>query len=396
MTSGPGDGVQSGTARDIKAGIERFRLGDRPDVTVLYPDVCFASLEAVGDMPVGLLVDSVLEGWHREDHLTAPAGDETHAPFPVASLVVSRDTRAGFHPELSNREPVELQVWADGRVTVEIDFQGVDVTRETASWADTVGRVLDSWAGSFGLRLLRVFNDRARSLPDVWNATFETEDPEARVADLVELGERALRTAELSMSGWGGEEAVRRLLVDGDVHALLAWQPSAVLEFWPSPPAPDEIDLFAADVCALANSVRGGAVVIGVRHGSGGGAALAPFARGTIDDDLRGAVEARVHPVPERLEVVFVPLEGLSASDAQREAQDVEGGTGVVVVRIPPQDALLRPFLLHLGGGVVDGNMIQSVALVERDGAETVTRSASAVHAALAAGMALLRRADEG
>jgi hypothetical protein len=393
MTGQPDDRGQ-GPARDIKSGIERFRLGDRPDVTVLYPDVCFASLEAVGTMPVGLLVESVLEGWRGEDHLTAPAGSETAAPFPVASLVVSRDTQASFHPELSNREPVELQVWADGRVTVEIEFQGVDVSREPASWAETVRRVLDAWAGSFGVRLLRVFNDRARSLPDVWNATFEIEDADERVVDLVGLGERALRTAELSMSGWGGEEAIRRLLVDGDVHALLAWQPSAVLELWPSPPEPEEVDLFAADVCALSNSLRGGAVVVGVRRGSGGAATLAPFRRGHLDEELRAVVGGRVHPVPERFEVVFVPVRGFPDP---AESSDSPGAdqAGVIVVRIPPQDALLRPFLLHTGGGPVDGNMVQSVALVEREGTETVSRSVSAVHTALAAGMALLRGTDE-
>ena len=392
MTGRPED-LAKGPGSHIKSGIERFRLGDRPDVTVLYPDVCFASLEAVGTMPVGLLVDSVLEGWRGEDHLTAPAGSETVAPFPVASLVVSRDTQAGFHPELSNREPVEIQVWADGRVTVEIEFQGVDVSREPASWAETVRRVLDSWAGSFGVRLLKIFNDRARSLPDVWNATFEIEDPHERVVDLVEKGERASRTAELSMSGWGGEEAIRSLVRDGDVHALLAWQPSAVLELWPSPPEPEEVDLFAADICALANSVRGGAVVVGVRRGAGGTAALAPFPREHVAVDLQALLEGRLHPVPERFEVVFVPVRGFSASTEPNDEPDADDA-GVIVVRIPPQDALLRPFLLHPGGGLVDGNMVQSFALVEREGTETVSRSVSAVHAALAAGMSLLRGTD--
>ena len=109
------------SAQDIKAGIERFALGDRPDVAVLYPDVCFASLDSVGDMPVPLLVESVLGGWTPESHLTTPTGSQVSAPFPVASLVVSRDNPAQFHPELSNREPVEIQVWADGRVSLEIE-----------------------------------------------------------------------------------------------------------------------------------------------------------------------------------------------------------------------------------------------------------------------------------
>src|SRR5438132_6898608 len=151
------------SAQDIKSGIERFRLGDRSDVTVLYPDVCFASLEAVGDMPLPLLVESVLAGWRPESQLTTTTSQDSPAPFPVASLVVSRDGPAHFHPELSNREPVEIQVWADGRVSLEIEFQGADVTAVASSWAATAERVLDSWAATEGVDLVGVFNDRARS-----------------------------------------------------------------------------------------------------------------------------------------------------------------------------------------------------------------------------------------
>ncbi|GAA4727822.1 hypothetical protein GCM10023350_08580 [Nocardioides endophyticus] len=378
--------MTSTTGRDLKAGIERFRLGDRPDVAVLYPDVCFASLEAVGEMPVDLLIDSVLTGWQPEDHLTAPAGADARAPFPVASLVVSRDSHDDFHPELSNREPVEIQVWADGRVTLEIEFQGVDVTAVPGAWAHTVRRVLDAWAGSYGVVLTDVFNDRARSLPDVWNAAFEVADQGAVVADLVELGERALRTAELSMSGWGGERAVRELLAQRDTHSVLGWQPSAVLELWPAPPEPEEVELFVADLCALANSVRGGAVVVGVGRGEDG-ATLEPFLPGHLEDDVRAWLAERIYPPPDRVVVQHVVGSGLEG--------DLRG---ILVVSIPPQDDLLRPFLVHDNRrpGVVDGNTVHSVALVEREGTETVSRSVAAVHAALAAGTALLRRADRG
>jgi hypothetical protein len=302
----------------------------------------------------------------------------------VASLVVSRDGRDDFHPELSNREPVELQVWADGRVTVEIEFQGVDVTTVPATWAQTVRRVLDAWAGSYGVELIDVFNDRARSLPDVWNATFAASGSDATVADLVELGERALRTAELSMSGWGGELAVRELLAERDTHAVLGWQPSAVLELWPAPPEPEEIDLFVADLCALANSVRGGAIVVGVRQGSAG-ATLAPFPPGHLEDDVRTLLRERIFPVPDRVIVRHLPGVGLETD-----------GSGILVVSIPAQDDLMRPFLVHdgSGGAAVEGNTVRRVALVEREGTETVSRSVAAVHAALAAGTALLRRAE--
>lgn len=341
------------TAQGMKSGIERFRLGDRSDVTLLYPDVCFASLEAVGDMPVPLLVESVL------------AGPESPAQFPVASLVVSRDSAAQFHPELSNREPVEIQVWAAGRVSLEIEFQGADVTSVDTHWAETATRVLDSWAATHGLQLVGVFNDRARSLPDVWNAAFSVTTPEDHVVrDLVELGEGALRTAELSMTGWGGEQDVRRLLADGDVHAVLGWNRSAALEFWEASPVGKEAS-FAADVCAFANSVRGGAIVIGVRAGPDG-LSLLPF---EADADVVHAIVQRwVYPVPERVVAKQLPVAGDGA---------------ILVVHIPPQDELVRPFLVHSDG--------QQIALVERDGAETITRSVAAVHAALSAGAAYLR-----
>lgn len=374
------------SAKDIKAGIERFRLGDRPDVAVLYPDVCFASIEAVGDMPVALLVESVLTGWRAEKHLTAPSGQETEAPFPVASLVVSRDGRSQFHPDLSNREPVEIHVWADGRVSVDVEFQGADVTTVAATWAATVERVLQSCATAYGVRLVRVFNDRARSLPDVWNASFAVTDCGSQtVQGLVEVGERALRTAELSMTGWGGEEDVRRVLANGDVHAVLGWSPSAVLDFWTAPPDSDEAaSSFAADVCAFANGVRGGAIVIGVTAGRDG-AELRPFAGADHVDALHRLIRDHVFPVPERVTVHYLAA-----------GEEVADGDGILLVQIPPQDELVRPFVLHQGAANGDRRQGSQFAIPERDGAETIVRSVAAVHAALVAGTAFLRGTASG
>jgi len=359
------------SAQDIKSGIERFRLGDRSDVTVLYPDVCFASLEAVGDMPVPLLVESVLAGWRRESQLTTTTSHDSPAPFPVASLVVSRDAPAQFHPELSNREPVEIQVWADGRVSLEIEFQGADVTNVASPWAATAERVLESWATTQGVNLVGVFNDRARSLPDVWNASFSVTTPQGHVVhELVELGEHALRTAELSMTGWGTEDDVRRLLSDGDVHAVLGWAPSVVLEFWQTPPDATRSSSFAADVCAFANGVRGGAIVVGVQAGPEG-TSLQPFLADDHVATVERIVRDQLFPVPERVVVKHLAITG------------DDDGRGILVVQIPPQDELVWPFVVHSSG--------QQITLVERVGAESVTRSLAAVHAALAAGTAYLR-----
>jgi hypothetical protein len=288
---------------------------------------------------------------------------------------------------MSNREPLEIQVWADGEVSLEIEFQGIDVATVPPSWADTADRVLRSWSATYGLTLRAVFNDRARSLPDVWNATFWIPKPEEHtVKDLVSLGERALATAELSMTGWGGEEDVRRLLANRDTHAILGWQPSAVLEFWAAPPDSGDAHLLAADVCALANQVRGGTVVIGVAETPSG----REF-RGFVADDQIERIESLIletlFPVPEQLLVRHLPLRGDDGGDGD--------GQGVVIVQVPAQDELLRPFMLHQLSEVGSGNLGRGITLVEREGAESLVRSAAAIHSALACGMALLRREEK-
>ncbi|WP_214103078.1 hypothetical protein [Acrocarpospora catenulata] len=374
------DGPRGTTAGAIKAGIEGFRLADRPDVAVLYPDVCFASIEAVGDVPISLLVASVLTGWRPESHLTAPAGPGSPAPFPVASLVVSRDSAVRFHPELSNRDPVEIQVWADGRVTLEVEFQGSDLATVGEEWRSTARGVLAEWARESGAELLSVFNDRSRSLPDVWNATFAVPAADRTVHDLVDLGTRALRTAELSMTGWGSEQDVRRLIADGDAHAVLGWLPSAVLELWAALPEGDGELYFAADVCAFANGVRGGTIVVGADRMPGDQRArLTPLDGDEGPGLVRRLIEERVFPVPERLSVHQVTVPG---------ATPTESHGSILVVRIPPQDRLVRPFLVRVAAHA--GRGLEAFAVVERYGVETRARGAAATHTALAAGVAAL------
>jgi hypothetical protein len=181
------------------------------------------------------------------------------------------------------------------------------------------------------------------------------------------------------MAGWGGEDDVRRLLADGDAHAVLGWLPSAVLVFRSAPASPEEAGLLAADLCALANSARGGTMVVGVRA-EPGGSTLLPFARDHHADAVERLVRERLFPVPERVTVTHVPVNGA----------DVEG-LGILVVRIPAQDDLLRPFVMYESATVGDGNLGMRITVVERDGAETIARSVAAVHAALCAGTAFLR-----
>ena len=178
----------------------------------------------------------------------------------------------------------------------------------------------------------------------------------------------------------GGEDDVRRLLADGDVHAVLGWQPSAVLAFWSQPPSSaDQAGLLAADVCALANTARGGTVIVGVQADPGG-STLHPFPPDRHAESVERLVLEHLFPVPERVTVRHVPVEG-----------DGDDRSGILVIRVPAQDELLRPFLLYEGVNVGDGNLGRRITVVERAGTETIARSVAAVHAALSAGSAFLR-----
>ena len=92
-------------------------------------------------------------------------------------------------------------------------------------------------------------------------------------------------------------------------------------------------------------------------------------------------VGERLFPVPERLHVAHLPA----------RADNENAGQGILVVRVPAQDNLLRPFVLHDVVDAGDGNTATRITLVEREGAESVARSVAAIHAALAAGTAFLR-----
>jgi hypothetical protein len=289
--------------------------------------------------------------------------------------VVSVDPPEQFDPELSMREPLELQVWSDCTFAVEIEFVGQDI-RTNSRAGEPLREVLAEWAQARGWRLADVYNDRGRSLPDIWNASFIMLETRASVAEAVEFARRAILVAESHRYGGESVDRLVALLRSGGAAGLLGTPVTAV--FQPRPGyTPDEDCSFNAtlDVCAFGNAVHGGLVVLGLEERDGRVAAVSPTLLSGAVQRLDETVRRSVFPVPEQFLI---------------EEVRVDGDLGLVFVHVPPQDRLLKPFLVH--GAVVDGRLHrQGVTLVERRDAMIYSQGIAALHAQLAAGSALLR-----
>jgi hypothetical protein len=355
---------------------DTLHIGHGAKIDALYPHVYYAALDSLARFSAAELVDAVL----RSDNGSMPGTrigpvDPTARPHAAAHFVVSVDSPDRFDPELSMREPLELQVWSDGTFAVEIEFVGEDI-RTYSRAGEPLRDVLAEWAEARGWRLADVYNDRGRSLPDVWNAAFITLDTGASVAEAVEFARRAILVAESHRYGGKSVERLLALLRSGDVEGLLGTPVTAVLQPRPGY-TPDEdcsIDV-AQDVCAFANAVHGGLVVLGLEERDGRVAAVSPTPLKDCAQRLDQTVRRTVFPVPEQLLVEEVRM---------------DGDLGLVFVHVPPQDRVLKPFLVH--GAVVDGRLHrQGVSLVERRGETIYFQGIAALHAQIAAGRALLR-----
>jgi hypothetical protein len=367
-----------------------LQIGDGAGVGALYPELYYASLPAIAALPASELVDAVRRGQPESVPVTrtGPAGPG-RGPYPSAQLAVSLDPPERFDPELSMREPLELQVWPDGSLTVEIEFGGDDV-RAAPGAGDVLGKALAEWADARSWRLDAVYNDRGRSLPDVWNARFLMLDTSAPVGSAVEFGSRAIFVAESCRTGGHTVQRLLALLRAGDAHALLAAPATAVFQARPGPPPDDEAGRFelASDVCAFANSVHGGLLVLGMEPAVGGtgnrAAAVQPFPAGQAAGRVSDIVASMVFPEPAELVVEMVP-----AAPAGPETE------GLIVIAVPPQDRVLKPFLVH-GTLIGDRYQAQFASIVERRGITIYAQPIAALHAQIAAGRALLRRGPGG
>jgi hypothetical protein len=348
----------------------------------LYGQLYFAPEAAFARLSAAELTAAVLTAGGSLPGASLGPAASRNGSFCAAQFVVSADPPPRFDPELSMREPLELQVWPDGSFVVEIEFTGPDVRTQRASDM-SVAAVLAPWASARGWQLLSLFNDRGRSLPDVWNAAFGMLDTSRPVTDALEFARRAISVAEVYR--YEGQFAGRllELLRAGDAQGLIGTPITAVFQPRATVPADAQGDFrLALDVCAFANSVPGGLVVLGLQDD---GARVTGVLGGPAGEEMAGEeVVARIGEVLQRL--VFPVPEGVRIETAPSGAA---GAQAVVAVLVPPQEQLLRPFLVC---GTIVGDQLSGmgVTLVERRHATIYTHGVVALHSQLAAGRALL------
>lgn len=140
------------------------------------------------------------------------------------------------------------------------------------------------------------------------------------------------------------------------------------------------------DVARFANGDTDSLLVIGFRtdkaHGDEVISKMTPALSKFSASRYHQTIDARVHP----------GVLGLSVE--QFEVPLRSGGTGyLLAILIPAQPEESKPFLVHgaIAGGKVEGAFI---SVVQRRGEHSVPITAPAIHAALAAGRALLRRGE--
>jgi hypothetical protein len=136
----------------------------------------------------------------------------------------------------------------------------------------------------------------------------------------------------------------------------------------------------AQDVARFANGDCAALLVIGLRTARQSGidvvVAPSPVKLGTIQpQQYRDVIDARVYP---------------SISGLTIEQIDLGNGKGLLLIEIPVQPAEYRPFLVH---GAIVGSRVEGafISIVKRRGEGSIPVTASQIHAALAAGVALLR-----
>jgi hypothetical protein len=212
------------------------------------------------------------------------------------------------------------------------------------------------------------------------------------VGDLYQLGRQVLAYLE-AMEGRGLTARAAAMLVrNGHAAALMGQEECSWLEVKSRPYLIRKGDAnveaakieLAQDVARFGNADEDAVILVGigtrvVRTKHEELTSVRPVNLERINaKQHRNVIDSRVFPPIEGLEVETIPY-GEKA--------------GIMIIFIPRQPEEAKPFLVHgaIAGGRMEGSFI---SIVRRRGDDSIPVSAVSIHAALAAGRALLRRGE--
>ncbi|ALX03442.1 hypothetical protein [Aeromicrobium erythreum] len=314
--------------------------------------------------------------WKRDTHV-----DEWGMTYVLGDFRVADVPADDFDVEYSNPEPLSIGWDPDDGVVLDIQvaLDGLELGDDEykplldgslARLGSNVVTAVATGTGTQGLVTIRVTTPRRG----------------ATVGDAVTICDTVCRLVGQLTDGDFDADVALDLIVAGRADLLIGLAESNWLEAKSElhsigDPA-GEIEL-AQDVARFCNGERASLLVIGMTTKRVMGVDTITGLR-LLDEP---AQTSTIHKVIDRR--VFPPVDGLEVHNAV--AKTTKGRTGyVTVLRIPAQPGESKPFLVH--GAIVEGKVEGAfISIVRRRGEHSVPVRAESIHAALAAGNALLR-----
>lgn len=209
-------------------------------------------------------------------------------------------------------------------------------------------------------------------------------------ADLLKVGEAIVTLCNTFVNASITRETVADLVRGGGAHLLIG-QPEgnwldAKAEEYDLTTTKGKISLAMA-VARFANAEDGGLLIIGAK--------AKKIPGGEVITQIDGVAPRHRDTAARYLRVVdqhlYPPLYGIRI-----ELVSTSGELGLILIDIPPQPEEFKPFLVH-GAITADGDTEGSfISIVQRRGEASIPITAPMIHAALAAGRALLRGTSSG
>ncbi|MGH8951943.1 MAG: hypothetical protein ACRDX9_11005 [Acidimicrobiia bacterium] len=338
------------------------------------PDRFVAAIQEIGSASLASVRKALDDASGGEFSLLAVDDPFDHA---ISELVV---TPSAAHSTYA--EPlISFKLLASRQFQIEML---VAVSGPPGDLHDTVEQLARGFCLEREVELVRTFSFEKRGLYFHY-VTLSLKRRGRTVADAYEAATSLYELWEkYEVADFSSTDLAKTTLRAGRPDLLLGQYESVVLECkstgYDLSSAADKIE-FGQDVARFANSDRGGILVLGLKTKS----------------DTKGDRIVSVHPLPSAPKasryhkildrMIFPPVEGLTVEAVSA----IPGGpSSLVVIDVPPQPEELKPFLVS--GAVVHGRVEGAfISIVQRRGEHSVPVSPPAIHAALAAGRALLR-----
>lgn len=268
----------------------------------------------------------------------------------------------------------------DAEVARDPEFFGAEPSDATWPEGEALAR---EWLNARGLELLSFTPaDEVPNQTTLWRARVSLTTRGRTVGDAMRTADELTEYLSAIADGRLTPASLASVLRTGNAHVLIGVDEDDVLEakrFLRIDDELDELEL-AKDVAAFANAGQGGVIVYGIgtkrQRGRDVLRSLHPFTADGQDRLVRRLIDRRIFPPIEQLTVALVPC------------RDDDGH--LLMIHIPAQPRELQPFLVRgvSIAGKSKGNMF---GIYRRRGDDVLASSPEGIHAALAAGLALLR-----